>query len=56
MFTSIKNLENSYKRTTGEGDYKGQIISERCTLFFRKFTVVPYKHLFTKKFSESCTL
>ena len=41
---------------TGEGRYKVQPIFERCTLFFRKFTVVPYKDPFSEKFSEPCTL
>ena len=41
---------------TGDGRYKVQPIFEYCTLFFRKFTVVPYKHPFSQKFSELCTL
>ena len=30
--------------------YKVQPIFERCTLFFRKFTDLPYKHPFSEKF------
>ena len=32
-----------------------QLIFERCTLYFRKFAIVPYEHPFFKKLSGPCT-
>ena len=49
-------VQSIFERCTGEGRYNAQPIFERCTLFFRKFTVVIYKHPFSKKFPEPSTL
>ena len=53
LFRSVNWLRQFF---TGEGRYKIQPIIERCTLFFRKFAVVPYKHPLSEKFSEPCML
>ena len=55
---SDQNIRKN-KNRTGEGRYKVQPIFERCTLFFRKFIVVPYNlplYPFSEKFSGPCTL
>ena len=39
-----------------QGGYKVQPKFERCTLFFGKFTVVPFKYPLSEKFSQPCTL
>ena len=36
--------------------YKVQPKFGRCTLFFRSFTVVPYRRALSEKFSKPCTL
>ena len=38
------------------GRYKVQLKFGRCTLFFRNFTVVPYRRPLSEKFSKPCTL
>ena len=48
-------FENAIKLSTGGRD-KVQSKFRRYTIFFRKFTVVPYKHPLFEKLSKPCTL
>ena len=48
--TFLKRMKHClFYRLFTEGRYKVQPVFERCTLFFRKFSVEPYKHFFSKK-------
>ena len=44
-----------YSKNTG-GALERKALFLRCTLFFRKLSVVPYKHPLSEKFSKPCTL